>query len=651
MKLKRTHLVSSITNLGGLVVLLSLVVFSLWANIHIQQAVSAVESSTFESSTYQHMLYVLAQEETLQYQYELTPSTALREEHLVNAATLSALIQTLNQDADSSDDIIGQHVSAQQVSYLFYVGQEFAAIDARDFTRASTIISTEVIPVFNHIEQELTQQTISAEAISAHNLVQLVQVQQAISVETPILLVIGLLLLGITFFVQRSYRKKLDEATQAEIARYERMAFTDRLTDLGNHYAYQEQIVRALEEAQHAGEALTLALLDIDEFKVINDEQGHQRGDEILRNLASLLRETHLSDALFRLSADDFAVIVPRTAVEEATLALQRLCEDVRRRLFDVTVSIGVTHTGSGEFTLELVQSQAALALQEAKRQGRNRVVTFEAIEGDASYVPLAKRQAVRRLLSERRLTVAFQPIWNLATGTLLAYEALTRPAAEYGLSGPQELFDIAEQMGRAHELDAICVEKILARAADLPPDALLFMNLTPQSLVHDLLTGARLLEAVISAGLTPSQVVLEITERSIAKLADVVQKAKFLRLMGFRIALDDAGAGNAGLEMLSQLPVDFVKIDRDVVINALTDQAVRSIFVGITTIARESHFSVVAEGIENVEMLAFVQQAGVQCVQGYLLGRPSETLPTVGALQDVSLLLSTGSPEVPATT
>jgi EAL domain-containing protein (putative c-di-GMP-specific phosphodiesterase class I) len=198
--------------------------------------------------------------------------------------------------------------------------------------------------------------------------------------------------------------------------------------------------------------------------------------------------------------------------------------------------------------------------------------------------------------------------------------------------------------MGRAHELDAICVEKILARAAELPPDVLLFMNLTPQSLVHDLLTGAILLEAVTSAGLTPSRVVLEITERSIVNLAEVVQKAKFLRLMGFRIALDDAGAGNAGLEMLSQLPVDFVKIDRAVVVGALTEQASHSVFVGLTTIARESHIAVVAEGIENAALLDFVQQAEVPYVQGYLLGRPNEVLPVSSALQDFSALLYTGS-------
>ena len=633
MKLKRTSLVGRIANFSSLVAILLLVVFLIWAATLIQQATSEVKTSTFVSDTYRQLLYTLAKEEALQYEYALHPSIAVRDEYLATSRTLSNLVRVLQQDPDTGNDAVGQRILTQQASYLLYSGQFLSAIDARDFTRADAIQSKEVDPLFNQIDNELTRQTKIEEAESAYALAQLTEVQLTIFVTGPIVFVICLLLLGITTYVARSYRRKLDEVTR-----------TDPLTGLGNHYAYQEDLARALEEARGGGESLVLAMLDIDEFKVINDEQGHQRGDEILRSIATLLREANLSDALFRLSADDFVVIVPRTAVAEATFALERLREDVRRRLFDVTVSIGITHTGSDELTLELLQAQATLALQEAKRRGRNRVVTFEMIESAASFVPLAKMQAVRRLLSERNLTVAFQPIWNLATGTVLAFEALTRPAADYGFSGPQELFDIAEHIGRAHELDAVCVEKILAHAAKLPDDALLFMNLTPQSLVHDLLTGAILLEAVVSAGLEPSRVVLEITERSIVKVAEIVQKAKFLRLMGFRVALEDAGAGNAGLEMLSQLPVDFVKIDRAVVINALTDQAVRSVFAGITTIARESQICVVAEGIENAEMLAFVQQAGVQYAQGYLLGRPSETLPGVSALQDLSPLKFAGS-------
>ena len=198
-------------------------------------------------------------------------------------------------------------------------------------------------------------------------------------------------------------------------------------------------------------------------------------------------------------------------------------------------------------------------------------------------------------------------------------------------------MFDIAEHIERAHELDVTCIKAILARAAESPADALLFMNLTPQTLVHDLLTGATLLEAVITAGLEPSRIVLEITERSIIQLEKVIQKVKYLRLMGFRVALDDAGAGNAGLEMLSQLAVDYVKIDRAIVSRALTDLAAYSVLVGIITIAHGSHITVIAEGIENPEMLDLVQQIQVQCVQGYLLGRPSATISQASTLQTLS--------------
>ena len=216
----------------------------------------------------------------------------------------------------------------------------------------------------------------------------------------------------------------------------------------------------------------------------------------------------------------------------------------------------------------------------------------------------------------------------------MLAFEALTRPPVEYDFSGPQEAFDIAEKIGRAHELDYLCVKAILARAAELPADVLLFLNLTPQTLDHDVLTAAVLLEAVLSAGLTPERVVLEITERSIVRLEVVVREARKLRKLGFRLALDDTGAGNAGLEMLSQLPVDFVKIDRSILVKALTDASARTIFAGITAMARQMHSYVIAEGIEDVEMLDLVQQAGTQAVQGYLIGRPNQVLPSAQELQ-----------------
>jgi EAL domain-containing protein (putative c-di-GMP-specific phosphodiesterase class I) len=256
----------------------------------------------------------------------------------------------------------------------------------------------------------------------------------------------------------------------------------------------------------------------------------------------------------------------------------------------------------------------------------------------------------VRRLLAEGRVRVAFQPIWDLQRGSIVAFEALARPAPEYGFAGPQEAFDIAERIGHAHDLDAVCRQAILARAAELPSDTLLFLNVSPQTLDHDLLAGTTLAEAVMAVGLTPERVVLELTERSVARLQVVVREAARLHSLGFKLALDDTGAGNAGLEMLSQVPVDVVKIDRGVVVKALTDRAARGVLAGIIAIARETDTYVIAEGIEDQAMLDLVRrmgargaglQVGVQGVQGYLLGRPSETLPAQQTVETYRTLLN----------
>jgi EAL domain-containing protein (putative c-di-GMP-specific phosphodiesterase class I) len=308
-----------------------------------------------------------------------------------------------------------------------------------------------------------------------------------------------------------------------------------------------------------------------------------------------------------------------------------------------------VAALAAGQDDADLLAAEATAALQEAKRRGRNTVVAYQEVQSSVALTSSAQAQAVRRLLTERRMSVALQPIWDLERGGILAFEALCRPVAAHGLSGPQEAFDIAERMGRAHDLDAVCREAILARAAELPADTLLFMNVPPQTLDHNLLAGTALVEAVVAAGLTPDRVVLELTERSMARLDVVVQEAIRLRALGFKLALDDAGAGNAGLEVLSQLPVDYLKIDRSVVANALVNRPARAVLAGIIAIARETNAYVIAEGIETMDLLDLVRQfgeqgsaagRGVQGVQGYLLGRPDVRLPIEPMLRQYVALL-----------
>lgn len=433
----------------------------------------------------------------------------------------------------------------------------------------------------------------------------------------------------------------LASALRAMVADLQGRALTDHVTGLGNHRAYQEAIHRAVANAVRRDEPVALALIDLDDFKVLNDQHGHAQGDRVLRALGSLLRAVRAGDGAFHLGGDEFALLLPAITENDATVALERLRRESAGRLSGASVSVGIAARAPGEQDMDAdaLRERGDAALYAAKRRGRNAVVTFEEIRDTAAVVSPAKVHAVRHLLEERAIGVVFQPIWDLQRGQLLAVEALVRPAPGCGLAGPAEAFDIAEKLDRAHDLDALCHQVILERAESLPSNVLLFFNLTPQTLEHGMLEGATLADAVTRAGLTPERVVLEITERAVTRPAVVVREAHRLRALGFWLALDDVGAGNAGLEMLRQVPVDYLKIDRSVVVGARTDNTARSVLAALIAFARQSGTFVIAEGIETEEMLAFVRRMGtvtshggegVHGVQGYLLGRPSESMPAL---------------------
>src|SRR6202035_1489336 len=274
----------------------------------------------------------------------------------------------------------------------------------------------------------------------------------------------------------------------------------------------------------------------------------------------------------------------------------------------------------------------------EAKREGGNRAVHFDEIQAHVMVTTSETKEAVRRLVDEGRLTTVFQPIWNLETESMLGMEALTRPAPAHRLSAAAEAFDVAEQLGRVHQLDVLCVESALRMAPELPSGVLLFVNVAPLTLDLDAETDDWLRLAVEGAGLEPKQVVIEVTERFGGRTASVVASLRRLREQGFRIAVDDVGTGNAGLEMLRQLDAEFVKIDRSIVAAAATEPGARAVLMAIAPFARQTGAFVIAEGIEDEDTLEFLRSIDerelsaetiIQGGQGFRLGRPSTTLST----------------------
>jgi diguanylate cyclase (GGDEF)-like protein len=443
------------------------------------------------------------------------------------------------------------------------------------------------------------------------------------------LLLVGLLALlggGGVFYLfggralLRSHRAALQRATR------------DGLTDLPNQRAFQEELPQALAVAARNHEPLALVALDVDDFKFINDRHGHLHGDQILKRVAAVLRKGRTGDRAYRVGGDEFALLLSHTDAEGARVMGRRLLRDLGRANLEVTVGLSASRPGQA---LDLLRAEADAALYEAKRHG-NHIAHFDDIRDEVSVISAEKRAAVRRLIEEGHLTTAYQPIWDVSRATLLGVEALTRPDPEYGLSGPAEAFDIAEQMERVHELDVICAKNALAGTAHLPEGALLFINLCPRTLDLDADKNDWLCSVVEQAGLSPERVVIEITERFGGRAALIVKCLQRLRLQGFKIAVDDVGTGNSGLAILSQVRAEFVKLDRTIVAAAPTDAGARAMLMAIATYARQTGAFVIAEGIEDDETLAFLHgldEAGdlvIQGGQGYGLGRPAMTLQDI---------------------
>jgi diguanylate cyclase (GGDEF)-like protein len=418
-----------------------------------------------------------------------------------------------------------------------------------------------------------------------------------------------------------------------------RRATRDGLTDLPNQRAFQDEFPQTVASAARYQDPLALVLLDVDDFKLINDRYGHPHGDAVLKRVAGVLRGTRPGDRPYRVGGDEFALLFSHADAEGARTLVARL----GRELADATVevSMGVSALRPG-MTADTMRAEADGALYEAKRQGANQAVHFEDVRERVIVTTSEKREAVRRLIDEGRLTSVFQPIWDLDAETLIGLEALTRPDPSYGLSGPAEAFDIAEQLGRVHSLDVLCTQQALRAAPELGPEVLLFVNLAPLTLDLDAEGDDWLLAEVERAGLSPEQVVIEVTERFGGRIASVIKTLQRLRRQGFLLAVDDVGTGNAGLEMLSKLKAEFVKLDRSVVAGAATEPGARAVLLAMATFARQTGAFVIAEGIEDQETLQFLRSIDqrdissetiIQGGQGFGLGRPSSEL----------------SPEIPA--
>ena len=425
----------------------------------------------------------------------------------------------------------------------------------------------------------------------------------------------------------------------------------DALTRLGNHRAFQEEIERQWSSAARYNRPLALALLDLDDFKQINDSEGHAAGDRVLHETGSVITKAlRRSDRAFRLGGDEFALILPDTDANGANVVVRRLLatclegEGRRDASRTISFSAGVSASPGSARDRETLYNHADAALYWGKRHGRTCVTLYDRERHEAA----SERQTaelsnfVAKVAETGAIRAVFQPIYNLVTGVPQGYEGLVRPLPNSGFNDPGTMFAAAEATGRTAELDIACLHTVMEAAARLRLPGSLTINLSPRTLETDEFNIQTLLRMIVRHGLDPRRIVLELTEREAIENLDRLRGAvQECRVAGIRLAADDVGAGNAGLRLLSQLRFDIVKIDLSLVQGGADRNQSFEIVRTLRDLADRWGATVIAEGIETPIHLELVRSLGIAAGQGYLLGRPTDA-PTADPI-DLDALARSG--------
>ncbi len=429
-------------------------------------------------------------------------------------------------------------------------------------------------------------------------------------------------------------------------------AYHDALTELPNRLLLAERLESALTSAAQDDTPLAVMLLDVDEFKAINDTLGHELGDQVLRQIAARLAgAVGERGTLARLGGDEFAVLIEgggRGAAErvaEDLLAALEAPLEVDSLWLNVGVSIGVAgFPGHGQSASELLR-QADIALYCAK-ESDGAIRTYDDEHDEYSIDRRALAIQLRRGVERGELLVHYQPKVPLREGAKASVEALARwNHPQLGPIGPDAFIPLAERTGIITRLTEKVLEAALGQCARWRQEGLdipVGVNVSTRSLLDHNLTAmiAQMLERF---ELPARALQLEITEsRIVADLPRARATLNELRAMGVMIAIDDFGTGFSSLSQLQQLPIDEIKIDRSFVMRMDTDRSDAVLVRSIIELARNLGLRVTAEGVETEETTATLRRLGCDFAQGFHVGRP------MAAEQCRRLLEPAGEPPAP---
>jgi diguanylate cyclase (GGDEF)-like protein/PAS domain S-box-containing protein len=418
-----------------------------------------------------------------------------------------------------------------------------------------------------------------------------------------------------------------EEHRRAEAVSY--LVSHDSLTGLANRRMFAQELERVV-GGKRSDDRAALVLIDIDNFKLVNDTGGHPTGDRLLTQLAgTMLTLLRPSDTFARLSGDEFAAVLEQVNTEEAVATATRLLEAAREvrlvtedGVFDLSISVGLYLLEPGESSARAFQ-RADEALYEAKLRGKNRMQLWTPA-GLGNLMPVRNwSPVIKDALRRNRIELFLQPIVSLTTGQVLAYEALCRLRTANGeLVLPGAFLDHAERLGLTPAID----RRMLEQAHELlreHPALTVFVNLSATSVDDDDLCS--FLERALQS-LEPGQLGIEITEHT--SVRDPGRTAAFLtnlRALGALVAIDDFGVGFSSFAQLATIPSDLVKIDARFAHRAKSEsRPPDAVAEALNKVAHAYGKQVVAEGIETAAAVEAAAALGIEYGQGWHFGRPA---------------------------
>lgn len=412
----------------------------------------------------------------------------------------------------------------------------------------------------------------------------------------------------------------------------------DPLTDLFNQRVFRDLMEYEIGRADRKNEQLALLVVDLDNFKSVNDTYGHAFGDRFLQMFADLMRQVfRQGDILGRWGGDEFVVLLTEATENQAYTAAVRLVEAAGAmslaaddgKPVRVTISVGAAfYPDHAEEARDLFLI-ADNMMYRAKSEGKDRVHLACSDDIAGIYREMgAQGLAIMEALEQRRFVPFFQPIVGVDDEVPHGVEVLSRLRREDGeMIAASQFIETAERMGVVHKLDYQVMEGAFAEVRRTGFSGLLFVNLSPKALLLSEFVPT-VLQLVHAHDISPAQVVFELTERETVRNLSLLQRfVGELKLQGFKFAIDDFGSGFSSFHYLKHFPIDYVKIDGEFIVNLMHDERDRVFVKHIAGMAQELGIRTVAEFVEDEEVLREVRAAGIDYAQGYFIKRPGAAL------------------------